>query len=98
MEFGEREVFKVAVVDDEDVVAGFFELVEVEADGFVDSAADAVTANGGAVDLFRDDNGEAGFALFVVAENKAEVGTTDGFAVPIDIFNASPRMKTILFR
>ena len=98
MEFGERHVFYIAVVDDEDVVARFFKLVEVETDGFVDAATDAVAANSGAVDFFGDDDGEAGFALFVITENKAEVGATEGFAVPINVFNSSPGMKTILFR
>lgn len=98
MEFGEGHIFDATVVDDKDVVAGLFKLVKVETDGFVDAATDAVAANGGLVDFFRDDNGEAGFTASVVAEDKTDVGVAEGFALMIDIFDTTSRVEPVFFR
>lgn len=69
MKFGEWEVFEIAVVDDKNVVTRFFKLVKVETDSFVEAATDAIAADGGFVDFFRNNYSEAGFAAVVVAEN-----------------------------
>ncbi len=69
MEFGEREVFDGLIVDDKDVVARFFELVEIKTDNFVDAATNAVATDGGFEDFFGDNNSEAGFAARIVAKN-----------------------------
>ena len=97
MEFGERDVFEVFVVGNKDIVAGLLKLVEVETDGFINPTADAVPADGGFVNLFRDNNSEASLPSFVVAKNKAKVGTTQSFTVAINIFYATTRVESVSF-
>ena len=74
-----------------------FEFVEVEANSFVDSPADAVSADGGLVDFFGNDDCEAGLPSFVVAKNETQVGTTKSFAVTVNVFNSSAGVKSVFF-
>ena len=69
MKFRKTEVSEVFIIDDKDVVARFFELIEVEADGFVEPSANTVPADGGLFYFFADDDSEAGLAVVVVTKN-----------------------------
>ena len=82
-------------MNDKDVVARGFEFVEVETDGFIEAATNAIAADGGFVDFFGDNNGEAGFTAVVVAKNEGEIGATNRLAVPVNRFNSSAGMKTV---
>ena len=71
--------------------------MQLKTDGFINTTADTVAADGGFIDFFRNDNGEALAVTLVTMENEAEMRAADGPSLFIGVFNTTARVKTILF-
>lgn len=57
-------------MDEENIVGGGFEVAKLEANGFVDAAADAVAADGGFENFFADNYSKAGFSAGIAGVDK----------------------------
>ena len=68
---------------------------ELEAEGFVNAAADAVAADGGLEDFLGDDNAEALVVLGVGRKNETHQRGADGLAVLVGVADAAARMKAV---
>ena len=96
-DFGEGAVAEGFFVDDEDVVDGVIVVMRffIKADGFVEAAADAVTADCGFTNFFRDNNGEALEMASVFHIDEGEFFPAEGFSVAIDVIYAAARVETV---
>ena len=68
---------------------------ELETEGFVNAAADAVATDGGFEDLLGDDDAEALVVLGVGRKNETHQRGADGLAVLVGVADAAARMKAV---
>ena len=61
----------------------------IEAEGFVDTAADAIATDGGFANFFRNDDGETLEVARIWAENQSCVVATNGFSVAVNVIYAA---------
>lgn len=95
--FGKWDVGVIFGVDDEDAVGVGFVFGQLEADSFVDAAADAVAPDGTLEDFFGDDHGEALVMAGIWRINKGEAFGAEGLAVFVGVFDPAAGMEAVAF-
>lgn len=93
--FGEGHGRDGVIKNDKDTVGVEFIGGEFETNGFVETATDAVAANGGLFDFFADNNGEALVVAGIDGINKGKLRGAKGFALAIGISYATTGVETI---
>ena len=95
---GERASGEIFGINDKDKILRNTEVVRlfIEADGFIDAAADFVADDSAFVDFFRDDNREALETTGVFTVDEGNFRVADGFAMGVDVFDATARVEPVL--
>ena len=83
------------IKDDKNTVHVSSKLWEFKANCLIDTATDAVAANGGFENLFRYDNTETLMMFSIGSKNKRKSRCTNSLSLLISVADTTTRMKTI---
>ncbi len=97
-EFGKWYIVNSFAIDYEEAVHLRLVGWKFETDGFVDTAADTVAANGGFENFLRNHYPKSLTPASIGCKNQGENWRTDSFAFLVDVVDAATRMETVFLR